>query len=155
MLSNTNFCFFSDHFYIILPSITRTMCFKRVTSKKNRLTVMIRFSAQGAFFLLASKEDAYSGQGAYFCFEKQPNVQLKGPETCWACADETFLPYIHLSSKSPQWEQSASQGEWIKGTGKRTCCPWILPRQNDHPSNRQKNLKKKSFVWRIYALTRR
>ena len=31
--SNTNFCFASDHFYIILPSITRTM-FKCVTNKK-------------------------------------------------------------------------------------------------------------------------
>ena len=32
--SNTYFCFSSDHFYIILPSITR---FKRVTSKKTDL----------------------------------------------------------------------------------------------------------------------
>ena len=54
------------------------------------------------------------------------------------CRWNFFLPYIHLSLKSPQWEQSASQGEWIKETGKRTCRPWILPRykiwRRDHTS---------------------
>ena len=23
---------------------------------------------------------------------------------------------------------------WVKETGKQTCCPWILPGQNDQPS---------------------
>ena len=37
---------------------------------------MIRFSAPGHLFTFgASREGAYSGQGAYFFFEKQPNVQ--------------------------------------------------------------------------------
>ena len=42
---------------------------------------MIRFSAQAAYLLLGastcSREDTYSGQGAYFFLEKQPNVQKK------------------------------------------------------------------------------
>ena len=39
------------------------------------VTVMIRFSARGAYLLLVtSRERAYSEQGAYFFFEKQPNV---------------------------------------------------------------------------------
>ena len=40
---------------------------------------MIRFSGPGRLFTFgASREDAYSGQGAYFFFfEIQPNVQKK------------------------------------------------------------------------------
>ena len=38
---------------------------------------MFRFSAQGAAAFGASREDAFSGQGAYFFTEKQPNVQKK------------------------------------------------------------------------------
>ena len=39
---------------------------------------MIRFSAQALIYRFgASREDAYSGQGAYFFFEKQPNVKKK------------------------------------------------------------------------------
>ena len=74
--SNTYFCFSSDHFYIILPSITR---FKRVTSKKNRLTVMIRFSARGAYLLsLVPQGGRLFGTGRLFLFfEKQRSVQKK------------------------------------------------------------------------------
>ena len=40
---------------------------------------MIRFGAQGAYiiYFVAPREDANSGQGAYFFFEKQPNVRKK------------------------------------------------------------------------------
>ena len=43
------------------------------------LTVMIRFSAWGSllFTFGTLEESAYSGKGAYFLFEKQPNVQNK------------------------------------------------------------------------------
>ena len=33
----------------------------------------------------------------------------------------------------------------IKKTGKRTCCPWILPGYNDQPSNRQLRLRRRSL----------
>ena len=40
---------------------------------------MTRFGAQGAYVIYfgAPREDAYSGQGAYFFFEKQPKIQKK------------------------------------------------------------------------------
>ena len=40
---------------------------------------MIRFGAQGAYIIYfgAPREDAYSGQGAYFFFEKQPKIKKK------------------------------------------------------------------------------
>ena len=39
---------------------------------------MIRFSRPRRLFTFgASREDAYSGQGAYFFFEKQPNVKKR------------------------------------------------------------------------------
>ena len=46
---------------------------------KNRLAVMIRLGAQGAYVIYfgAPREDAYSGQGAYFFFEKQPKIKKK------------------------------------------------------------------------------
>ena len=42
-------------------------------------TVMIRFCARGAYstFGTTRARSAYSGQGAYFFFEKQSNVQNK------------------------------------------------------------------------------
>ena len=40
---------------------------------------MIRFGAQGAYVIYfgAPREDSYSGQGAYFFFEKQPKIKKK------------------------------------------------------------------------------
>ena len=41
-------------------------------------TVMIRFCAWGAYSTFGTtREGTYSGQGAYFFFEKQSNVQNK------------------------------------------------------------------------------
>ena len=41
-------------------------------------TTMIRFCARGAYSTFGTtRESAYSGQGAYFFFEKQSNVQNK------------------------------------------------------------------------------
>ena len=68
--------------------------------------------------------------------------------TCQACADRTFLPYIHLSLKSPQWEQSASQGDW------KTDLLSLDPSSPERPAEKSpQNLKKRSFVRRIYAPT--
>ena len=40
---------------------------------------MIRFGAQGAYIIYfgAPREDAYSGQGAYFSFEKNRKLKKK------------------------------------------------------------------------------
>ena len=40
---------------------------------------MIRFGAQGAYVIYfgVPREDSYSGQGAYFFFEKQPKIKKK------------------------------------------------------------------------------
>ena len=41
-------------------------------------TIMIRFFPRGAYSTFGTtRESAYSGQGAYFFFEKQSNVQNK------------------------------------------------------------------------------
>ena len=37
----------------------------------------------------------------------------------------------------------------IKKTGKRTCCPWILPGYNDQPSNRHKILTRDGWFNQI------
>ena len=51
---------------------------------------MIRFSRPRRLFTFgASREDAYSGQGAYFFFEKQPNVKKK--ELWYLFQNEQYL----------------------------------------------------------------
>ena len=42
---------------------------------------------------------------------------------------------LTLTSK-PAREQSTGQSDWVKETGKRTCCPWIIPYQTAQQSNR-------------------
>ena len=109
---------------------------------------MIRFSAQGAFFLLVPQRRTLIRDRALISVLRNNQMfnlrDLKLVEH--VPMKISFLTFTFLQKARSENKVQASQGEWIKGTGKRTCCPWILPRQNDHPSNRQKNLKKKSFV---------
>ena len=63
-------------------------------------------------------------------------------ETCWAFADGTFLPYMSLFLKNLAVRTKCKsikvmdQGDW-----KTDLLSWILPGQNDQPSNRHK-------IWR-------
>ena len=52
---------------------------------------MIRFGAQGAYIIYfgAPREDAYSGQGAYFFFEK--NRKLKKKALKYLFKNEQYL----------------------------------------------------------------
>ena len=64
------------------------------------------------------------------------DLPLSWYQTCWACADGTsFLIFTFLKKARSDNKMQ------VKETGRRTCCPWILPRQNDQPSNRRK-------IWR-------
>ena len=61
--------------------------------------------------------------------------------------------YSHFFKKA-RGENKVQVKVMVNETGKRTCCPWILPRKNDQPIEQSpQNLKKRSFVWRLYAPT--
>ena len=53
-----------------------------------------------------------------------------------------YSPFLKKLAVRTKWKSiKVMDQHWIKETGKRTCCPWILPRQNDQPSNLHK-------IWR-------
>ena len=63
---------------------------------------MIRFGAQGAYIIYfgAPREDAYSGQGAYFFFEKNRklkkkklNIYLK-TNNIWNCNSDKYWRWM-------------------------------------------------------------
>ena len=124
---------------------------------------MIRFSARGAYLLWCLKGGRLFGTGLISflrnnrMLKRNLNIYLKtnSNRNCnsnkyWQLTWRTYLDnklvghvamelsfLIFTFLKKARSENKVP----VKGTGKRTCCPWILPRQNDEQSSRHK-------IWR-------
>ena len=89
------------------------MCYRETEERKKEsavpiflllFAVMIRLSARGAYLLLlpqgggtCSRLGAYSGQGAYFFFEKQLNVQNRKRDINGNCISNKYTVNVQVT----------------------------------------------------------